>query len=147
MSAIKNISFLWVGSVGGAGLSFLAQVLFARQLTPGDYGALASALVAVTLLASLAGFGVGQFWLKIFGAEGWLARRWLRPSLGFASLSCLAACLSLGALAWLGGGEGVDGTLLWVAPLVVALPLIELGAVRLHPLGFGLRRSRQGQAQ
>ncbi len=132
MSAIRNISILWMGSVGGAGLSFLAQVLFARQLTPGDYGDLASALVAVTLLASLAGFGVGQFWLKIFGAEGWLARRWLRPSLCFASLSCLAAYFSLAALAWLGGGEDVDETLLWVAPLIIAFALIELGSARLQ---------------
>ncbi len=132
MSAIRNISLLWVGTVGGAGLSFLAQVIFARLLTPGDYGALASALVAVTLLASLAGFGIGQFWLKIFGAEGWRARRWLPPSLTFASLSCLAACLLLAALAWHGEGEKVDGLLLWLSPLVIALALIELGSARLQ---------------
>lgn len=92
--AIKAVSFLWVGSLAGAGLGFLTQVIIARNLHTDDFGAFSSTLAAITLLIPLAGFGLPQFWLKVFGEEGWRAVRWLRKSLFFALLStALIMCL------------------------------------------------------
>jgi len=132
VSSIRNISILWLATVGGAGLSFLAQVLFARLLTPTDYGILASALVTVTMLAPMAGFGVGPYWLRVFGAEGWRAQRWLRPSLRFVTLSSLTACAILLGWAWLSGRGSVGVLVVWMSPLVVAMALIELVTARLQ---------------
>ena len=87
LHAYKNISILTILTIFGSGLSFIAQVIFARNLSIIDYGVLSSSLVAVTLLIPLAGFGVGQYWLRIFGLEGWGAKRWLKPSLKFVLLS------------------------------------------------------------
>ncbi len=132
MSAHRNISILGLGSVGGAGLSFLAQVLFARQLTPADYGALASALVVVAMLAPIAGFGVGPYWLRVFGTEGWRAQRWLRPSLYFVAISSLTACVILLGWVWFSERDGFGTLVMWLSPLVVAMALVELVTARLQ---------------
>lgn len=85
--AVKTISLLWVGSIMGAGCAFLTQVLLARELGPAAFGAFAAALAMVMLVAPLASFGVGGFWLKAFGEEGWQAVRWLRGSLKYTLLT------------------------------------------------------------
>lgn len=85
--AVKTISLLWVGSIMGAGCAFLTQVLLARELGPAAFGAFAAALAMVMLVAPLASFGVGGFWLKAFGGEGWQAVRWLRGSLKYTLLT------------------------------------------------------------
>lgn len=87
--ALKAISLLWVGSLLGAGLGFLTQIILARYLGPGRYGAFSASLTTVTLLAPLAGFGLQAFWLKAFGQEGWAARRWLPASFKFVASSTL----------------------------------------------------------
>ncbi len=86
-NAIKAISLLWVGSLAGAGFAFLTQVLLARGLGSSSFGIFFSSLSTITLLAPLAGFGISQFWLKIFGAEGWAAIRWIKPSIKFVVVS------------------------------------------------------------
>jgi len=83
MSAIKSVSLLWIGSILGAAAAFLTQVILARQLGPADFGAFAAAIGTVTLLVPIASFGVGSFWLRIFGLEGWHGLRWLRSSLTY----------------------------------------------------------------
>ena len=60
---------------------FLTQTLLARELGPDAYGLFASSLATVTMIAPLAGFGLTQFRLKVYGVEGWAAARWLAPSL------------------------------------------------------------------
>ncbi len=86
--ALVAISLLWFGSLAGAGLAFITQVVLARELTPAGYGVFAAALATVALLAPLAGFGVQGFWLKAFGVEGWGAVRWLTQSFRFVITSC-----------------------------------------------------------
>ena len=83
------ISLLWMGSIAGAALAFLTQVILARQLGPAEFGNISAALAAVTLCAPLAGFGVAQYWLKVFGEEGLEAKRWLPASFYLVGLSTL----------------------------------------------------------
>lgn len=89
---------LWVGSLAGAGLAFLTQVLLARTLGRNDYGAFSAALTSITLVAPLAGLGIAQYWLKAFGQEGWSAMRWLKPSFRFIASSALM--LIAGTVVW-----------------------------------------------
>ena len=39
------------------------------------------------LVAPLAGFGLGRFWLNVFGKEGWVALRWLPVLSAFRRLA------------------------------------------------------------
>jgi len=79
--------FLSIGAYSGAGLAFLTQVFLARTLSLEDFGAFSAALSLVTLVAPLAGFGVGMFWLRAFGEEGVQALRWIKPSIKFTLVS------------------------------------------------------------
>ncbi len=85
----KIISLLWMGSLLGAGCAFIAQVILARYLSVNEFGIFSASLATITLLLPLAGFGISQFWLKIFGKEGWSATRWLPVSFNFITLSTL----------------------------------------------------------
>ena len=53
LHAYKDISILTILTIFGSGLSFIAQVIFARNLSIIDYGVLSSSIVAVTLLIPL----------------------------------------------------------------------------------------------
>lgn len=125
--ALGAISLLWFGSLIGAGLAFLTQVLLARELTPAGYGVFAAALATVTLLAPLAGFGVQGFWLKVFGAEGWQATRWLPASFRFVTMSSMVT-LSI-FLAWAVWGPHDESTkrlLFLFSPVIFGYFFLEL---------------------
>ncbi|WP_427046997.1 oligosaccharide flippase family protein [Halomonas casei] len=93
--SIRAISFLWLGSLLGAGCAFLIQVILARTLGRNDFGIFASALATVTLMVPLAGFGIAPYWLKIFGEEGWNGQRWWHGSFRFASITTILALVAL----------------------------------------------------
>lgn len=95
LKAVKAISLLWIGSILGAGVAFLIQVILARKLGSESFGLFSSALTTVNLFVPLAGFGVASFWLKAFGEEGWLAQRWLRGSFQFIVITTLAVLFML----------------------------------------------------
>lgn len=78
--ALKAIFFLWSSTLLGAALAFLTQVVLGRSLGTEQFGLFSSALALVLLLVPLAGLGVSQLWLKLFGEEGWSAIRWLPAS-------------------------------------------------------------------
>lgn len=127
------ISLLWLGSLVGAGFAFITQVVLARELTPAGYGVFAAALATVTLLVPLAGFGVQGFWLKVFGAEGWGAMRWLTPSFRFVILSTAVALLLLAVWAAFGPHDASFRWLLyWLLPVVTGYLFIDLVAVKLQ---------------
>jgi len=131
--ALVAISLLWFGSLAGAGLAFLTQVVLARELTPVGYGVFAAALATVTLLVPLAGFGVQGFWLKAFGEEGWGAVRWLTPSFRYAILSTAVALLLLAGWAAWGPHEASFRWLLcWLLPVVTGHLFIELVSGKLQ---------------
>src|SRR6478735_11735643 len=79
--ALKTISMLGAATAIGAVCVFLTQTLLARELGPNDYGLFASSLATITMIAPLAGFGLAQFRLRVYGVEGWAASRWVKPSL------------------------------------------------------------------
>jgi O-antigen/teichoic acid export membrane protein len=98
LHVVSAISLLWLGSLAGSGCAFLTQILLARNLAPAGLGAFAAALNIVTLVAPLASFGLGGFWLRTFGQEGWQAERWLRPSLRYAIVT--TATVMAGLMLW-----------------------------------------------
>ena len=93
--AIKTISLLWIGSLLGAGCAFLVQIILARHLGPLEFGNFSAAFATVILLTPLAGFGISQYWLKVFGEEGWEAIRWFPSSFYFVIVSTLSVFIIL----------------------------------------------------
>lgn len=100
--ALKAISLLWLGSLLGAGCAFLTQVIVARELGLEQFGLLSSALSLAALLTPIAGFGIPQLWLKIFGQEGWKGVRWLNASFLFIVQTTVFAIGMILLWAWLG---------------------------------------------
>jgi O-antigen/teichoic acid export membrane protein len=131
--SLCQIALLWAGSVCAAGIAFLTQLALAHHLGPSSYGAFASALALVTILAPLVGFGLQGFWLKAFGQEGWAARRWLPGSYRFLVVSGgVVVCLFI---AWCVVGPNDVGSariLLLMSPSLLGLSAIELTASKLQ---------------
>lgn len=130
--AASAISLLWLATALGAGMAFLTQALLARELGPADYGLFTSSLAMVTMVAPLAGFGLAQFWLKVYGSEGWAANRWLRPSLRFLTVT---TGLTMGIIVgWAGMGAPADaaGTLVILLPVVLGILAASLIATKLR---------------
>ncbi len=131
--AIKNISFLWVGSLTGAGCAFLTQLVLARALGPKDFGVFASVLSLMGLLVPLVGFGVAQYWLKEFGKEGWLAMRLIKPSLMFIFINMVLVMAFVAMWAvWGPHGEAMRVILIIMSIFVLGQVSIELISGRLQ---------------
>lgn len=132
--AATAIGLLWLATMAGAGMVFLAQLLLARRLGPVEYGLFASSLATVTMAAPLAGFGLSQFRLKAYGTEGWSADRWLRPSLRFSTFTCVLAIASVVAWAVFGGAvdDETRATLLLLTPVIVGLFAIDIVGSKLR---------------
>jgi O-antigen/teichoic acid export membrane protein len=131
--AVTTISMLGVATAAGAVMVFLTQTLLARELGPTSYGLFASSLATVTMIAPLAGFGLTQFRLKVYGAEGWAANRWLRPSLRFTvfTTSIAIAILVLWALV-IAPHNGTRFALLVLIPVVFGILSIDLMSNKLR---------------
>lgn len=132
--AAAALSLLWLATLAGAAMTFLAQTLLARRLGPQEFGLFASSLATVTMVAPLAGFGLSQFRLRAYGAEGWDADRWSRSSLRF---SVATTAIAIGIIAaWALAGAPVDAqtrsTLLVLSPLVVGLFAVDLVGSKLR---------------
>lgn len=124
--AIKSVSFLWIGSIVGAACAFATQVILARHLVPAEFGKFSAAFATVVMLVPFSLFGIAQFWLKVFGEEGWDGRRWLRPSLSFVALMAIITLGLLFLWAWFGPHDGV------VRFLLLALSVCVVGQVSLE---------------
>ncbi|WP_368564205.1 lipopolysaccharide biosynthesis protein [Pseudoxanthomonas sp. UTMC 1351] len=127
-SAFAAVSMLWLATMAGAFFVFLAQAILARRLGPHEYGLFASSLATVSMVAPLAGFGLSQFRLRVYGAEGWQGDRWLSSSLWFTTLTTLLAIGSIVAWALLGApvDAATRATLLLLTPVVLGLLGINL---------------------
>jgi len=112
--AIKSLSFLWMGSLLGSGSTFVIYMILARKLGPEDFGVFSSALSMVTIFTMLAGFGVGEVWLKLFGKEGWQGIRWIKPSLHFVFISLVGATVLLAVWALYGSHDKTTQSLLLI---------------------------------
>ncbi len=114
--------------LGATALAALANVtvqfLLARALGPEQFGAFVSALAIVTLLFPLAAFGVGSWWLRAFGEEGYAAQRWVKPSLQLSVLSSLAVIALLIAWANLGPHDDLTGIIIATLTSVILAQVI-----------------------
>lgn len=129
--AATALSLLSLATAIGAVLVLLTQSLLARQLGPSAYGLFASSLATVSMIAPLAGFGLSQLRLRVYGEEGWGADRWIRPSLHLSLVTGVVACAAVIAWALLVPGE-TRNVLLLLLPIVPALLAVELVSCKLR---------------
>lgn len=87
---LTRIFTLLCGSFGMALLAFLTQLLLVRTLNVADYGRLAALLAVVNVIASFSSYGIGLFWLQLFGREGWAAIRWIVPTIKILAIASIA---------------------------------------------------------
>jgi len=123
----SSVAILAAFTLLGSGCAFITQIIAARALGPGEFGVFSSALATVTAVAPFIGFGVQSFWLRVFGEEGWQARRWLSASLTF---SLWTAVLSVGLLS-LGGFAvrarmGGGGSLILLQVHMLSMAYLEI---------------------
>lgn len=124
---------LGVATALGAGMIFVTQTLLARTLGPSVYGLFASSLATVTMIAPLAGFGLTQFRLKVYGVEGWDAQRWLLPSLRFVAFTtALSFSLVIGWALLFAPADGTRFALLTLSPVIFSILAVDLAANKLR---------------
>lgn len=92
---LKSVSVLWGSALLAAAIAFATQSIIARNLPSEQFGMFASALAFVNILIPLVGFGVPQFWLKVFGEEGIDGLRWVKSSLNLIFICAFIAILAL----------------------------------------------------
>lgn len=109
--SFNALALLWLGTLIGAGLAFLTQIILARKLGSEYFGMFSAVLAMVTLVTPLAGFGISQLWLKVFGQEGWNAQRWINPSFYFVILSTSFIFISLYIWAFWGNHDQLTRSL------------------------------------
>ncbi|WP_434212113.1 oligosaccharide flippase family protein [[Pseudomonas] boreopolis] len=130
---LLHVALLWGGSLAGAALTFVLQILLGRSLGPHDYGTFANALSQVTVLSQFAGFGLQIFWLRAFGEEGWQAQRWIPASLKFISLSSLVTLTAYISWVIFGPNESRGQyALIILSPAILGFAAIELVASKLQ---------------
>ncbi|MGQ7247144.1 flippase [Halomonas sp. V046] len=97
-----ELTLLTVATLSGSVMNFATQVLLARGLGVDQFGDFSSSLAIVTIVSTLAGFGLGEFWLNKYGEEGWGAQRWLTASFRFVLFSSIVVMFFTWLWAWLG---------------------------------------------
>ncbi|WP_458374256.1 oligosaccharide flippase family protein [Pseudomonas laurylsulfatiphila] len=131
--AIKTISLLWITSLLGAGCAFLTQIILARKLGPEEFGIFSAALTSISLLIPLGGFGIAQFWLRSFGQEGWVAKRWLSDSFKFIGTSTFLVLILAISWATLGPhAEQMKHALIILSAYALGQILVELVSSKLQ---------------
>jgi O-antigen/teichoic acid export membrane protein len=131
--AAMTVSMLGAATAVGAMMVFLTQALLARKMGPAEYGLFVSSLATVTMIAPLAGFGLTQFRLKVYGVEGWAANRWLQPSMRFTVATTVLATATV--VAWALAAAPRDGTrfsLLALAPVILSVLTVNLVSSKLR---------------
>lgn len=131
--AAAALSLLSFATAFGAAMVLLTQSLLARKLGPAAYGLFASSLAIVSMIAPLAGFGLSQFRLRVYGAEGWGADRWIRPSLRLSAITTAAAFAIV--LAWalfFAPGQDTRVVLLLLCPVILGQIAVELVSCKLR---------------
>lgn len=132
-TSIKVVSFLWLGSVAGAGCAFITQVVLARALGADTYGLFSSSLGLVTLAVPLVGFGIAQFWLKAFGEEGWRGARWLGGSFQFVVISAVMVTALMALWSVYGPHDAATrGLLLILQVHLIGQAVLELVAAKMQ---------------
>ncbi len=122
-----------MGSLIGSGSSFLIYIVVAREIGPKSFGLFSSALATVNIFSLIAGFGVSQSWLKLFGREGWGGTRWIKPSIKFVILTLILITIGLYIWAYLPFQDPVSAKLLIILSFYVyGFISVELVASKLQ---------------
>ena len=90
---IKTTLLIFLGLAMTSGSNFLFYVIIARLLGPNNFGEISSVISIVSIATLVAGFGTTSFWLKIFAKENSFAKRWIKPTYAFLSISGLTMFL------------------------------------------------------
>jgi O-antigen/teichoic acid export membrane protein len=93
---LKNIILLWFSTGLAALLTFITQLLIANKFSLEDFGIFSFCLTAITIIGSLSSFGIGGYWLYIFGMEGEKAKSVIKPSMHYQLFLSSIALFSLG---------------------------------------------------
>lgn len=127
------VIIVWVGTLLEALFGFGSQVILARYLGAESYGLFVAALGFIALAAPLAGFGVSNYWLKCFGAEGWGALRWLKPSFHFIAYSTAIVLMLVHVWGRYGPNDPVSSSLFYILSWTILGTLaVEFVCVKLQ---------------
>lgn len=85
--SLLSLLSLFLGTGLSALSGFLTKIILARNATPEIFGNYSAILITVTTLAPLCGFGIPQYWLKVFGQHSAYGVVWVKNSLSFIALS------------------------------------------------------------
>lgn len=130
-----RVLVLVLGSLGASLLTFLTQLALTRALPVRDYGRLVTVLAVINILQIFAGYGVGWFWLQVFGREGRAAFRWVRPTIRLVALASAVATAALGVYVFTSGGHNASDR----APEFVLLAAVLLGQTLIDTTGARLQ--------
>lgn len=129
-----RVLVLILGSLGASLLTFLTQLALTRALPVRDYGRLVTVLAVINILQIFAGYGVGWFWLQVFGREGRAAFRWVGPTIRLVALASAVATAALGVYVFMSGDRASDS-----APEFVLLAAVLLGQTLIDTTGARLQ--------
>nr|WP_281492466.1 oligosaccharide flippase family protein [Wohlfahrtiimonas chitiniclastica] len=86
---------LFIGTALSAIAGFATKIIIARNTTLEVFGNYSTILAIITTLMPLCGFGIQQYWLKIFGQHGAYGIIWIKPSLLFVAISSITIFIIL----------------------------------------------------
>ncbi len=86
---------LFVGTALTAIASILTTIVIARNTSTEIFGNYSAILATITTFAPLCGFGIAQYWLKVFGQHGFYGSLWINNSLKFITISTFLVFASL----------------------------------------------------
>jgi len=78
---------LFVGTALTAIATLFTTVILAKHTTIEVFGNYSAIFATITILTPLAGFGIAQYWLKLFGQHGSYGILWIKKSLIFVCIS------------------------------------------------------------
>lgn len=92
---VKTVSSMWFSQVFCAGLAFFTQMIIASKVDVVDFGSFSTAFSLVGIFSSVAGFGIGSFWLKVFSTEGWQGMQWLKSTRLISTASIIVSVIGM----------------------------------------------------
>lgn len=86
---------LFIGTVSTAIISIVTTIIIARNTSTEVFGNYSAILATIITFSPLCGFGIAQYWLKIFGQHSSYGSLWLNNSLKFIAISTSLVFTSL----------------------------------------------------
>lgn len=118
-------------------LAFAIQIILARELGPHEFGVLISSIAISTMLALTISFGVPQFWLRIFGKNGWSANLYIPKTLAILAINIGATALALAIWLILSNQDKKSETIL----IVLFIHSLGLAAIEITSAKYQLEEN------